>query len=110
MKQQYQYCILDFGYPTSYMLPELIRCNRKVLLLNVSLWKAPQLEKFALQLQRYHLSWDDLKIIGMGGINKDYERLYRNYGIHAVPMPSLEDPFHITSKEFRFFEQIMKGE
>ena len=109
-RQQYQHCILDFGCPTSYMLPEFIRCNRKLLLMNVSIWKDPQLEKFALQLQRYHISWDHRKIIGMGGNKKDYERLSKLYGIHAVPMPYLEDPFYITSKKFSFFEQIMKGE
>jgi hypothetical protein len=46
----------------------------------------------------------------MSGRKKDYERLYKVYGIRAIPMPILDDPFSITSGNFTFFEKIMKGE
>lgn len=107
---QYKYYILDFGLPTPHTLPEFLRCDHRVVLTSGSIWKAAQLDKFAQELQKNNIPWDRLQTISMGGIKKDYERLYKAYGIRAVSMPILNDPFHITSGNFSFFEKIMKGE
>jgi hypothetical protein len=48
--------------------------------------------------------------VSLGGIKENYEWLYKDYGIRAIPMPILNDPFHITSGNFQFFEKLMKGE
>lgn len=106
----YEFYILDFGALTTHTMLEFKRCDHRIVLTNVSIWKSLHINQFAQQLQKNNIPWDTVKTIGIGGIKNDYERLNRDYRIHAVPMPLLEDPFHITSGCFRFFEEIMKGD
>ena len=110
MNLRYKYYILDFGVPNEHTFPEFMRCDHRIVVTNVSIWKSAELERFAKQMQKNNISWNTVKIIGRDGTKSDYARLHADFGVQAEPMPVLKDPFHITSGCFRFFEEIMKGE
>ena len=107
---RYKYYILDFGVLTEHTLPEFLRCDRRVVVTDVSIWKSAKLERCAKQLQKNNTPWNTLKTVGRDGTKSDYARLRADFGIQAEPMPVLRDPLHITSGYFSFFEEIMKGD
>ena len=110
MNLRYKYYILDFGVLTEHTLPEFKRCDHRVVITNVSMWKSAKLERFAKQLHKNNIPWNTLKTVGRDGTKSDYARLHADFGIQVEPMPVLKDPFRITSGCFHFFEEIMKGD
>ena len=107
---RYKYYILDFGVLTEHTLPEFLRCDRRVVVTDVSIWKSAKLERFAKQLQKNNTPWNTLKTVGRDGTKSDFARLAADFGIQVEPMPFLKDPLRITSGSFSFFENIMNGE
>ncbi len=106
---RYKYYILDFGMLTEHTFPEFMRCDRRVVVTDVSIWKSAKLERFAMQLKKNNTPWNTLKTVGRDGIKSDYARLRADFGIQVEPIPVLKNPFCITSGSFSFFEEIMKG-
>jgi hypothetical protein len=106
----YKYFILDFGKPTSYMFPEFLHCDHRIVLTDTAIWKTAELDRFASELQKYNRTWDTCTIICTRGRVLNDAYLYKTYGIRVISAPLLGDPFHITSEQFLFFENLMKGE
>jgi hypothetical protein len=107
---RYRYYILDFGRPTQHTFPEFARCDHRIVLTDTAIWKTAELDRFASELQKYHIAWNTCKTVCMREGKKDSAHLYSAYGIRVVTAPILSDPFHITSGQFPFFEKILKGE
>ena len=107
----YKYKILDFGVLTPYTLPEYVHCDYHVVLTNAGIWKTRQLEQFLQQIGK-NIGKDQLKnysFLCVGKSEKNFRRIYKAYGIRVHPVPFLENPFHISSDYFGFFENIWKG-
>lgn len=112
MQSKHKFHVLDFGVLTPYTLPEFARCDLQIVLTNISCWKEKQLVQF-LQNKKTTMRKDRTECIFFlcwGATKDNQKRIERTYGIRVIPVPFLENPFQVSSKHFRFFEQIWKGD
>ena len=104
------YSILDFGVLTPNTFREFLACDLRIVVCHASVWKTDTIDRFVQQLLKYNIKQKTVKITCPNGNIKDIERLGQKYHLPGFPAPFLNNPFHINSEFFDFFEQLTKGE
>lgn len=99
--------ILDIGHAFLDNRNEFLRCDIKVVLSSLAVWKQDKLRHFIEKVKdsfeitdwRYVIPFADEKAIKEG---------IRNYRINLYQMPYQPDPFTINTATIRFFDRILQ--
>lgn len=105
---KYQYFILDFGVLNTYTAKEFNRCQARIAICDHAKWKKNLIEDFLHNKEIWNnSSWDNLILTGK--MNKNQCRHFRlEHGRNIIPIPTIPNPFQLTSEVFDFFEQLLK--
>lgn len=108
MSMKYQYFIMDFGVLNSYTSKEFNRCQARFAICDYKEWKFDQIEAFLSNETIWTTSLKDTLIIMGKNISKQSCKLFRNeHGHNIMSIPTIPNPFQITSELFEFFEELL---
>lgn len=109
LRQPYQFQIIDFGVLHPNIYQAFLRCDSKILIGNISLWKWEQYFETIQKLSTNQ--WDfyhDIKLLGTPGLKENLHFAQKNVSKAIMPVPYIENPFQITSTKFGFFEKLLE--
>lgn len=109
MNRGYQYCLLDFGVLNTSVFDEFLRCDKKFLIGSAALWKR---NCFSHIFQQYPemKSMEFFYCMIQFGEKKDILKFAKTLSLSVwqfLPVPFLQNPFHIAKEYFNFFEKLL---
>ena len=107
LNRDYDRVIMDFGDAYASFREDLLRCGRKVFLLNLSRWQKFEAEKMINSVQRK--DWGGIQpVYASVNAQKEIKReIERKYGTQIESIPLLPDPGRIHSNDFACMELIL---
>ena len=105
----YDCLIIDFGVLNPRTLSAFIRCDRKLVICDFSLWKRAKLEDF-FRRNTFLFGSKGLTLLGN---SRDFHLLADAQDFSPAPvlfLPDIRNPFQITSDQFEIFEKILNGD
>lgn len=106
----YDYYILDMGTLTPNNCGELARCDKRLVVGDIAPWKR---ELFIRQWEPYlkNQIFDrhGVLLLGNSGIKETKIRVSIARDMTVLSVPFLKNPFHLTSIDFPFFEEILQS-
>ena len=108
INSKYEYFIMDFGVLNGYTAKEFNRCQTRFAICDHRDWKFDQIEAF---LKNDTLWTDKLmdNLIIMGNIStSNCKKFRKEHGYDILSIPTIQNPFHLTSEFFVFFEELLK--
>ena len=110
LSKHYKYFVLDFGCANPHTAQAFAHCDIRLVIGCISPWKNTQYMK---AVQTFCLKYrKEGGIVYLGNLSwgrKINGQLEKCCDIQIVPVPFLPNPFRVTSDEFTFFEDILKG-
>lgn len=102
----YDYMILDFGKDFPTYRAEFLRCEKKVVLGSLILWKKAYFDQRmeTLKKEMHYETWDYYALFG---IKEDKKEFKIDYGISIRTFPYIEDPFQIKKETYAFFQEAL---
>ena len=103
----YETVIMDFGDDYQGCIGELLRCDRKILLLNLNPWQKFAAQKIVQSVQCGE--WGDMapvyaSVHAQESVKKALEKEYR---ISIAKLPVIPDPTCICAEEFPYMDFIL---
>ncbi len=103
----YDNLIMDFGDRYLSFREELLRCDRKAVLLNLNPWQKFAAEKALHEMRQKN--WGSMQPI-YAGVNVQKavkEAIQKEYGIAIIEIPNIPNPRRIRRDEFSYMELIL---
>lgn len=100
MNHPYEKIIMDFGEAYLHFREELLRCDRKIFLLNLNPWQKFAAEKMIRVTEEDH--WGGIApFYGSVHAQKDIKKkLEKKYGIEITDIPPLPNPRSVPAEMF----------
>ena len=100
LNREYEKIIMDFGDAYSVYREEILRCDRKIFLLNLNPWQKFAAEKMADEIQ--NKDWGNIHpIYASVNVQKTIKKeIEKKYGIQIMEIPSINNPRLLQSEEF----------
>ncbi len=107
MNSGYEKIIMDFGDAYKSCQGELLRCDRKIVLLSLNSWQKFAAEKMLEQIQSEE--WGNAEPIyaSVHAVKAVKRAIEREYQILVTELPILPDPACISRKEFSYFDLLL---
>lgn len=102
----YDCVVLDLGIDLNKKRNEFFRCDKKIVISNLAIWKYKELENFMAKTgeMRINQEWEF-------GINfstkKNTREMSRQYKIPMFHIPNEPDPFAISTDTIKIFQKII---
>lgn len=107
ISQDYHIFILDFGCEYYRVRPELLRCDKKIVVGSLSPWKRKEYEYYISEViaeEKYRM-WNVLLVTH--GTKKDKKEFQKQFHISVVTIPHIENPFEIEKNNFIFLQGLL---
>ena len=107
LNRDYECVIMDFGDEYFDFREELLRCDRKIFLLNLNLWQKFTAEKLLCTVQKEE--WGSIQPI-YASVNAQYkvkQEVEKEYRIQVTEIPSILNPVCVTSDKFAYLNMIL---
>lgn len=108
LNQEYEKIIMDFGDAYLSFREELLRCDKKVFLLNLNPWQEFAAKKLLDNLQ--NKDWGGIRPL-YAGVNvqkTQIQNVEKNYKIQIMKIPIIENPKCIQTEEFSCMDFILE--
>lgn len=107
LNDDYECVIMDFGDEYISFREEMLRCDRKVFLLNINLWQNFYAKKLLDVVQKE--DWGNIQpLYASANAQKKLKReMEKSYGIQIENIPLIQDPACITSDKFACLDRIL---
>lgn len=106
---KHQYYVIDFGVLNINTLNDFMRCDIKFAICSLSPWKTTSLTKFLNLFIDNNVNIEkDITLLGYPVESKPYNKEISEMPQEIYCIPYLQNPFHITSGYFNFFEMILQ--
>lgn len=107
--QPYSYFIIDFGTFHPNIAQAFFRCDLKIMIGNICPWKWKHYFEIINQLKINHRNcYNDIHYLGTPGLKENQKIMKSRFPVSIMPVPFIDNPFHITSKNFGFFENLLE--
>ena len=106
---EYSYYVLDLGVISPRTEAEFLRCDLRFFLCDFSPWKQEQLSLLLQEMTKDKRLQQTITLLGNSGSCRRLPRFLKDYSYHIRNLPYLPNPFLLTSGDFAFFENILKG-
>lgn len=106
MNEGYQFILWCFSSKEGAQWEEFLRCNRHLVIGNLTEWHQENLEKFVKENKDMggFMQW---KFVSVFGPKERYRELERRTGVKIERAPWCEDPFSIKREWFSFLEGLV---
>lgn len=103
----YEKIIMDFGDEYSVYREEILRCDRKIFLLNLNPWQKFAAEKTAEDLQKKE--WGNIHPIyaSVNAQNIIKKEIEKKYGIQIMEIPFIKNPRLLQAEDFFCMDFIL---
>lgn len=108
LNQGYEYLILDMGNMEEANLPELLRCDKKIVLGSLAPWK---MNKFRNTLNRFSQtasSGEGFIYLMESGNPKTLRKISGTYHIIVRSVPFIQNPFRIGKEFFSILQELLE--
>lgn len=107
LNYDYEWIFMDFGDEYRLFREDLLRCDRKIFLLNLNPWQ----EFYAKEMLRAVLqkNWGGIQPV-YAGVKMQYEekkRMEREFGIMVTQIPLILNPNCVMAEQFSFFDAML---
>lgn len=110
LQLNYDYFVLDMGILNPYTAYEFTRCNLKLMVGDLSPWKKEKTLKSLEQiLQKTNIHQEQVIFLGNPMIKESISSRYVKGFSKIMTVPYISNPFHLSSKDFVFYEHLLKG-
>lgn len=103
----YDYLILDLGSLNESAAAEFLRCDRKIVLGSLALWKAWSYEEFFKQFDSFTNLGEGYHYLVQMGTFQNHSVFSRQHSISMQEVPFIKDPFRIEKEHFLFFDGLL---
>lgn len=103
----YDYLILDLGSLNESAAAEFLRCDRKIVLGSLALWKAWSYEEFFKQFNNFTNLGEGYHYLVQVGTFQNHSVFSRQHSISMQEVPFIKNPFHIEKEHFLFFDILL---
>lgn len=102
----YHCIVTDFGNEYTRCMEDFLRCDKKVVMGSVNLWKY---RKY-LEFHEYVKNFPGLRnwVFLLSGDEEDIQMLRNRFGIRVMNKQYLMNPYHISEQEMSYYEAILK--
>ncbi len=107
MNQGYQYLILDLGSMGEADLPELLRCDRKMILGSLAPWKIDKFRKTLKQINQKTISGEGFIYLTEMGKPKILREISNAYHVPIRNVPYIQNPFRIEKELFSNLQELL---
>lgn len=110
LNRGYHYLIFDMGSFTETAFPELLRCDRKLVLGSLAPWKAGSYQDFFAYNYDTSNLMEGFYYLMQTGNAKELLQFSKTYHIprrNIVPIPFIKNPFCIEKESFLFFQELL---
>lgn len=107
LNRNYEKIIMDFGDAYIQFREEILRCDRKIFLLNLNPWQKFAAEKMVNIVQNKY--WGDIEPVYMS-VNAqpaEKEKMEKEFGIEITEVPFIKNPRLVMSEEFSCMDFIL---
>ena len=104
LNQGYQYLIMDTGSLGEANESEFLRCDRKLVLGNLSPWKRWKYEAFFQHFHSINLG-EGFDFLVQTGVNENVLHFSKTHHIAISQIPFIQNPFRIEKELFPFLER-----
>lgn len=109
LKLQEDYVILDIA-EWSESLPDLLcRCDRRILLGSLKLWRREHYGRFIRDHIIKYMDKEQMEYFSFGLEKKERAWFLSHFHVPVHELPLLSDPFSIRSDDFPFLRQLLFG-
>lgn len=107
LNRDYERIIMDFGDGYNDFREEILRCDKKIFLLNLNPWQKYAAEKMVNTVQDEH--WGDIQPVymSMNAQKTEKEAIEKKFKIRITKLSLIQNPRSIRSEEFSFMDSIM---
>lgn len=103
----YDYLILDLGSLNESAAAEFLRCDRKIVLGSLALWKTWSYEEFFKQFNNFTNLGEGYHYLVQVGTFQNHSVFSRQHSISMQEVPFIKNPFHIEKEHFLFFDILL---
>ena len=103
----YDYLILDLGSLNESAAAEFLRCDRKIVLGSLALWKTWSYEEFFKQFNNFTNLGEGYHYLVQVGTFQNHSVFSRQHSISMQEVPFIKNPFHIEKEQFLFFDIVL---
>lgn len=103
--ENYDYVIIDFGAEYEKHIEEILRCNMKLVLGSVNLWRYEEYLKLCRYLEKIPGSDRWLHIVN--GNKDDVKNHLKKQSLVGMKRVMISDPYVIENEQMEFFQKIL---
>lgn len=107
LNRGYDCLILDSGRLEEAGLPEFLRCDRKLVIGSLAVWKAWKYEAFLQKLRAFTDLGEGFSYLVQAGNKKSISDFSRSHQISMCQVPFINNPFRIEKDLFLFLEELL---
>ena len=108
LNQGYRYLILDMGNMEESNLPELLRCDKKIVIGSLAPWKIDKFRKSLNLLFQKSSSGEGFIYLMETGNPKTLRTISATYHIIARSVPFIQNPFRIGKEFFSILQELLE--
>ena len=101
--------LFDYGVITDTHMAEFLRCDRRLVLLDLSPWNRELTEELFERAFGSGRNKEQITLLGNPAPTGRLSSSSVFYGRDILTIPYLPNPFHLTPDDFGVFEKIFKG-
>lgn len=101
----YDVVITDFGHKYNRIMEDFLRCDRKIVLGSINLWKYSKYLKFYEYTKNFPGvgNWQFL----LSGDREDIRMIQAKHGICVFEKQFFMNPYYVSEKEAEYYESIL---
>jgi len=109
LSEHYDVLVLDFGVLNQNTYPAFKRCDLCIVLGYMSPWNSKSYWNWVANIF-HNINNEHKEIILLGNLSSQGEikQFRRRFGIHAIPVPFVENPFQLSSNHWKFIERALE--
>jgi hypothetical protein len=103
----YECIVTDFGYGYRKSMEDFLRCDKKIVLGSINLWKYKKFVEFLEYIKNFPGVGNWLFLLS--GDEEDIKQIQAKYSIQTMNKKFFQNPYHIAEKEAEYYEKILHG-
>lgn len=109
LNRDYERFIFDFGDQYVNYREEILRCDKKVFLLNLNPWQNFAAEKLVSTVQ--NTDWGGIRPVyaSISFAESEKKKIEKRYHIQISQVPLIQEPFCIVPTEFLYLDMILNS-
>lgn len=108
LNQGYRYLILDMGSMEEVDLPELLRCDKKIILGSLAPWKMDKFRNTYNRFSQTISSGEGFIYLMESGNPKTLRKISGTYHIIVRSVPFIQNPFRIGKEFFSILQELLE--